>query len=293
VTIDFEQHRGHLRGVAYRMLGSPAEADDAVQEAWLRLDRAAPGEVPNPRGWLTTVVSRICLDMLRTRTSRREDPLDLAPNADRPATADAQQDLVLAESVGLALLVVLDKLEPAERVAFVLHDLTGVPFDEIATILSRSPDATRQLASRARRRVQGSPPPEADLASQRHLVESFIAALRRGDVEGLVAVLAPEVVGRVGAAGSVREIRGAREWAKGAVAFGKLARHMAPALIDGTVGLLMAPKGRLYRALRFTFADGVIASAEVIMDPAGLDALDISAIEVPGPTATATSAPAG
>jgi len=286
VTIDFEQHRSHLRGVAYRMLGSLAEADDAVQEAWLRLDRADPSDVANPRGWLTTVVARVCLDMLRTRTSRREEPLD--PRADRPATTDAEQELMLADSVGLALLVVLDKLEPAERLAFVLHDLFGVPFDEIATIVSRSPDAARQLASRARRRVQGSRPPDTELAGQRHIVETFIAALRRGDVEGLIAILDPEVVGRAGDdTGNVREVRGARTWASGAVAFAQLANRMAPALIDGSVGLVMAPKGRLLRALRFTFEGGRIARAEVIADRARLDALDIAAIEWPATGASA------
>jgi RNA polymerase sigma-70 factor (ECF subfamily) len=283
VATDFEQHRGHLRGVAYRMLGSLAEAEDAVQEAWLRLDRADPSDVVNPRGWLTTVVARICLDTLRTRTSRREEPPD--PRADRPASTNAEQERMLRDSVGLALLVVLDKLEPAERLAFVLHDLCGVPFDELAAIVSRSPAATRQLASRARRRVQGSSPPAADLASQRHIVEAFIAALRRGDVEGLIAVLDPDVVSRaVDDTGNVREVRGARTWASGAVAFGQLASHMAAALIDGTVGLVMAPKGRLFRVLRFTFEGGRIARAEVISDRARLDALDIAAIELPTPT---------
>jgi RNA polymerase sigma-70 factor (ECF subfamily) len=278
VTIEFEQHRSHLRGVAYRMLGSLSEADDAVQEAWLRLDRADPSDVANPRGWLTTVVGRVCLDMLRTRTSRREEPLD--PRTDRPATTDSEQELMFAGSVGLALLVVLDKLEPAERLAFVLHDLFGVPFDEIATIVSRSSEAARQLASRARRRVQGSPPPDTDLASQRHVVETFISALRRGDVEGMIAVLAPEVVGRAGdETGNVREVRGARTWASGAVAYAKLANRMAPALIDGSVGLVTVLKGRLSRALRFTFEGGRIARAEVIADRARLDALDIAAIE--------------
>ena len=288
MIIDFEQHRSHLRGVAYRMLGSLAEADDAVQEAWLRLDRADPSDVANPRGWLTTVVARVCLDMLRTRTSRREEPMD--PRDDRPATTDVEQERILTDSVGLALLVVLDKLEPAERLAFVLHDLSGMPFDDIATIVSRTPDATRQLASRARRRVQGSPPPETELASQRHIVETFIAALRRGDVEGLIAVLDPDVIGRaVDNTGNVREVRGARTWASGAVAFAQLASSMAPApaLIDGSVGIVMAPKGRLVRVLRFTFKDGRIASAEVIVDRARLDALDIAAIELP------TDAPAG
>ncbi len=288
--IDFEQHRSHLRGVAYRMLGSLFEADDAVQEAWLRLDRADPTDVANPRGWLTTVVARVCLDMLRTRASRRDEPLE--PRTDRAAATDAEQELVLAESVGLALLVVLNKLEPAERLAFVLHDLSGVPFDEIATIVARSPDAARQLASRARRRVRGSPPPDTELASQRHIVETFIAALRRGDVEGLIAILDPDVVGRaVDDTGKVREVRGARTWASGAVAFAQLGSRMAPAaaLIEGSVGLVMAPKGRLLRALRFTFDGGRIAHVEVIVDRARLDALDITPIEMPTPS----GAPAG
>lgn len=288
MTIDFEHHRSHLRGVAYRMLGSPSEADDAVQEAWLRLDRAAPSDLDNPRGWLTTVVARVCLDMLRTRTSRREEPLEARP--DRPAASDAEQELMLADSVGLALLIVLDRLEPPERIAFVLHDLFGLPFDEIATIVSRTPEATRQLASRARRRVQGSPLPDTDLASQRHIVEAFIAALRLGDVEGLIAVLDPNVAGRAGDdTGKVREINGARVWASGAVAWKQFGNRMAPALIDGSVGLVTVMKGRLFRALRFTFAGGRIASAEVISDRAALDALDVAAFDVPSPT----SEPAG
>jgi len=290
VTIDFEPHRGHLRGVAYRMLGSLAEAEDAVQEAWLRLDRAEPSDIANPRGWLTTVVARICLDMLRSRTARREEPLDprTDPRADRPATTDVKQELILADSVGLALLVVLDRLEPAERLAFVLHDMFGVPFDAIAAIVARTPEATRQLASRARRRVQGSPPPDVDLKSQRHIVESFIAALRRGDIDGLIAILDPDVVARAGdETGTVRELRGATTWAKGAVAFAQLAGRMAPALIDGAVGLVMVPKRKLLRALRFTFAGGRIAEVEVIADRARLDALELAALDLP------TSAPAG
>jgi len=278
VTIDFEQHRSHLRGVAYRMLGSLAEAEDAVQEAWLRLDRAEPSDVANPRGWLTTVVGRVCLDMLRSRTSRREEPLE-DQRAERPAADNAEQELMLADSVGLALLVVLDKLDPAERLAFVLHDLFAVPFDQVAAVLSRSPDAARQLASRARRRVQSEPPPDTALARQRHVVATFIAALRRGDVEGLIAVLDPEVVGRaVDPTGNVREVRGARTWASGAVGFAPLASHMAPALIDGAMGLVMAPKGRLFRALRFTFEGDRIASAEVITDRARLATLDVVAL---------------
>ena len=284
MTIEFEQHRSHLRGVAYRMLGSLAEAEDAVQEAWLRLDRADASDVANPRGWLTTIVARICLDMLRTRKSRGEEALDL--RADRHASTDAEQELVLADSVGLALLIVLDKLDPAERLAFVLHDLAGLSFEEIADILQRSPEATRQLASRARRRVQGSRRPDTDLASQRHSVESFIAALRQGDVEGMIAVLHPDVVGRAtDDKGNVREVRGARTWASGAVAFAQFAKHrMAAALIDGAVGLVMAPKGRLLRALCFEFEGDRIVRAEIITDRARLDALDIAALELPAPT---------
>jgi RNA polymerase sigma-70 factor (ECF subfamily) len=225
--------------------------------------------------------------MLRTRASRREEPLDT--HADRPATSDAEQELVLADSVGRALLVVLDKLEPAERIAFVLHDLCGVAFDEIAAIVSRSPDAARQLASRARRRVQGSPPPDIDLASQRHVVEAFVSAMRHGDVAGLVAILAPNVAVNFG---DDNYLRGDAEsvattWAKGAAAFAQFADMFSPALVDGSVGLVMAPKGRVVRALRFTYEDGRIALAEIIADRARLDALDIAPIESP------TSAPAG
>ena len=280
MTIDFEQHRSHLRGVAYRMLGSVAEADDAVQEAWLRLDRAAPSDVANPRGWLTTVVARVCLDMLRTRTARREEPLAARPEG--LAAADAEAELALADSVGLAVRVVLDKLEPAERLAFVLHDLCGVSFDEIAPIVSRTPEAARQLASRARRRVQGSPPPEAELASQRQLVEAFTVALRRGDVAGLIAILDPQLVVSADVTGEIQESHGAetaaRNWATGATAFAKFAGHMAFALVDGTVGIVIAPKGRVFRVMRFSFANGRIARADIISDRARLDALDIAAL---------------
>jgi RNA polymerase sigma factor (sigma-70 family) len=281
VTIDFEEHRNHLRGVAYRMLGSLAEADDAVQEAWLRLDRADPSDVANPRGWLTTVVARVCLDTLRTRTSRREEPLDA--RTDRPATTDAAQDLMFADSVGLALLVVLDKLEPAERVAFVLHDLFGVPFDDIATIVSRSPDAARQLASRARRRVQGSRPPDAVLESQRRVVETLVAALRSGDVAGLIAVLDPGIVLGADIRGTLSELRGAevvaRTWTEGATAFAQFVDRFAPMLIDGSVGLVMAPKGRPVRAVRFTFDGDRITRADIVGTRERLDALEISAID--------------
>jgi len=284
VTIDFEPHRTHLRGVAYRMLGSLPEAEDAVQEAWLRLDRADPSDVANPRGWLTTVVGRICLDMLRTRASRREDELD--PQPERVAATDPEQERMLADAVGLAVLVVLDQLEPAERIAFVLHDLCGLGFDEIATIVARSPAATRQLASRARRRVQGSRPPEAELASQREIVAQFVAALRIGDLAGLIAILDPQVV-VVPPDASTSEIHGAelaaRNWVEGAAAFAKFADMFTAALVDGAVGLVMAPKGKAVRALRFTFADGRIARAEIIADRAELEALAIEELSERAP----------
>lgn len=283
MTIDFEEHRGHLRGVAYRMLGSLAEADDAVQEAWLRLERARPDEVANPRGWLTTVVARIALDMLRTRASRREDALE--QGGERVAAGDPEQDRMLADAVGLALLVVLDKLDPAERIAFVLHDLCGVGFDEIAAIVGRSPDAARQLASRARRRVQGSPPPEAELAGQREVIARFVAALRQGDLAGLLAILDPEVV-VVHGAGEIRGAeRAARNWVEGAAAFARFADLFTIMLVDDAVGLVMAPKGRPVRALRFSFAGDRIARAEIIAEPARLAALALAPL--------ATSAPAG
>jgi RNA polymerase sigma-70 factor (ECF subfamily) len=279
VIEQFEQHRDHLRGVAFRLLGSASEADDAVQEAWLRLQRADTSEVANMRGWLTTVVARLCLDALRSRASRREDPID-ASTPVAVATPDAEHELALADAVGLALLVVLDRLDPAERIAFVLHDLFAVPFDQISTIVGKSSDAARQLASRARRRVQGAPLPEADLAGQRRIVESFIAALRSGDLDAIVAVLDPDVLVRTSdGAGGMREMRGARTWAKGASMFAHAMQHASAALIDGSVGLVMAPKGKLFRALRFVFKDGKIATAEVIIERAILDQLEIAAFD--------------
>lgn len=280
VTIDFEEHRSHLRGVAYRMLGSFAEADDAVQEAWLRLERAEPSDVANPRGWLTTVVARICLDMLRSRSSRREEPLE-PRTAERAVGTTAEQELMLADSVGLALVVMLDKLDPVERIAFVLHDMFGMPFDEIAPIVSRTPEAARQLASRARRRVQGSRPPDTDISRQRQTVERFITAMRNGDVAGLIAILAPDVAIRFGDdTGAVNELTGTGEhvgttWAQGAAAFARFADMFIVSVIDGTVGLVMAPKDRIVRAMRFTFDGDRISIAEIIADRARLDALDI------------------
>ena len=252
----FQAHRAHLRTVAYRMLGSASEAEDAVQETWIRLSRTDTSDVENLRGWLTTVIAHLCLDVLRARTSRREDSIEDAPE---PATfSDATEDYELAEEVGLALLVVLDKLDPAERVAFVLHDVCAMQFDEIAPIVGRSTAAARQLASRARRLVQGASAPEINLSTQRHVVETFIAALRAGDVEALVTVLG-----------------GNREWASGAIAFRSAAEHMRPVLIDGRVGLAFAPGGKINRVLIFEFAGATIRNAEVITEPDALAELVI------------------
>src|SRR5512134_1002757 len=234
----FEEHRAHLRAVAYRMLGSLSAVDDAVQEAWLRLSRADATGIDNLGGWLTTVVARVCLDILRSRQSRREEPF--APDAPEPVAAGTrgsspEQEAVLADSVGLALLVVLDRLAPAERLAFVLHDMFAVPFEEIAPIVGRSAEAARQLASRARRRVRGGTAvPDPDLVRQREVVEAFLAALRGGDFEGLLAVLDPDLVVRADMpvpSGAPAEIRGAAAWAKGAVAYGHMARLTRPAVV--------------------------------------------------------------
>ena len=248
----FEQNRGHLRAVAYRMLGTSNEADDAVQEAWLRLSRSDAGTIQNLGGWLTTVVSRVCLDMLRSRSSRKEEALDVQPAepiAIREGQRDPEQETLLADSIGTALLIVLDRLDPAERLAFVLHDMFAVSFDEIASIVGRSPEAARQLASRARRRIQSAPAvPKASLWEQRRVVDAFLDALRRGDFEGLVAVLDPDIVVRVDEAaarpGPPREIRGARNWAKGAIAFSRQLKGTAhPMLVNGEVGLVWTPGG--------------------------------------------------
>jgi len=283
----FEENRGHLRGVAYRMLGSLNEADDAVQEAWLKLNRSDPSDIENLGAWLTTVVARVSLDMLRTRKARRED--SLGPGVPEPVATgseggDPETEAVLADSVGLALLVVLETLEPAERLALVLHDMFAVPFEEIASIVGRTPAAARQLASRARRRVQGADAVSgADLARQREVVDAFLAALRGGDFEGLIAVLDPDVLVRsdvaaVGPGGS-REVRGARNWAKGAIVAARGARFAQPALVGGRVGLVVAPRGRLFRVLSFTFAGGKIAQVEVIGDPARLRELELAVLD--------------
>jgi len=282
----FEENRAHLRSVAYRMLGSVSEVDDAVQEAWLRLSRAETAGIDNLGGWLTTVVARVCLDMLRSRKSRREEPF--TPHAPEPVAtgtsgSSPEHEALLADSVGLALLVVLDRLTPAERLAFVLHDMFALPFEEIAVIVGRSPTATRQLASRARRRVRGgAAAPDPDLIRQREVVGAFLAALRGGDFEGLLAVLDPDLVVRADVpapSGAPAEIRGAAVWAKQAIAFGQLARLARLALVNGAVGIVMAPRGRLFRVVRLTIANGKITQIEVIGDKARLGALDLSIVD--------------
>ncbi|NKJ03569.1 sigma-70 family RNA polymerase sigma factor [Rhizobium sp. SG741] len=277
----FEANRPHLRAVAYRMLGSRTEAEDAVQEAWLRLLKADRSEIENLGGWLTTVTARICLDLLRARKSRREEPLTvLIPE---PAvTHVAEQDALLADSVGLALLVVLEKLNPAERLAFVLHDMFDVSFDDIAPIVGRTTVATRQLASRARHRVQETPVAmEADLARQRHVVDAFFAASRGGDMHALLAVLDPEAVFRPDAVaarmGSVGEIRGRVDVAK---TFNGRAQAARLAVIDGAVGAIVVIGGQLRIALHFTVnEDGMVTTIDAMADPQQLRKLDIVLIE--------------
>jgi RNA polymerase sigma factor (sigma-70 family) len=283
----FEENRTHLRAVAYRMLGSLSEADDAVQEGWLRLSRSDISGVENLGGWLTTVVARVCLDMLRSRKSRREEPLGAhvpEPIVSREDGIDPEHEALLADSVGLALLVVLETLAPAERVAFVLHDMFDLPFDEIAPIVGRSPAAARQLASRARRRVQGSATlPDADLPRQREVVEAFLGALRAGDFDALVVVLDPDVVIRAdrtaAPADGSRGVRGARTWAKGALAYSRFAHFARPALVNGAVGVVVAPRGRLFRVLHFTLTRGKIVQIDVVADPARLRQLDLAVLD--------------
>jgi RNA polymerase sigma factor (sigma-70 family) len=271
----FEQHRAHLRGVAYRMLGSVTEADDAVQESWIRLGRSDVSAVENLRAWLTTVVARVCLDMLRTRTSRREDSLD---------THVPDPVITRADSVGLALLVVLETLEPAERLAFVLHDVFGMTFEEIAPVVDRSVVATRQLASRARRRVQGGAPvAERDLSQQRRVVDAFMAAAQKGDFEGLVAVLDPDIVLRAdgGAlAGLSRVVRGASAVASQASTFSRSGLSLQLVLVNGQLGFVARRgDGRLFSVIGFTIADGKIVEMDILADPERLSRLDLSAIE--------------
>jgi len=279
----FEENRGHMRGVAYRMLGSLSEADDAIQETWLRLSRSAADNIQNLRGWLTTVVARVCLDMLRSRTARHEEPMDakMAEPVSRSAARDPESEAQMADSVGLALLVVLDRLSARERLAFVLHDVFATPFKEIAPILGSSPTAARQLASRARHRVQGGGAiHDARLDQHRGMVAAFLAALRSSDFEALVKLLDPEIVVRADQAasptGEPREVRGARIAAQQAIAFSRGAHAARLALIDGTPGLIVAPGGRLTRVLTFRFVEHAIAQIDVLADPARLGELEIA-----------------
>jgi RNA polymerase sigma-70 factor, ECF subfamily len=283
----FQAHRPHLRAVAYRLLGSLSEADDAVQETWLRLDRADPSGVQNLGGWLTTVVARVCLDLLRSRTSRREQPLGTHlpdPIVGREDGVDPEQQALLAEGVGQALLVVLETLAPAERLAFVLHDMFAVPFEEIAAIVGRSPAAARQLASRARRRVQGATPvPDADLARQREVVEAFLAAARGGDFAALLAVLDPEVVVRAdfGAVplGASRVVRGAAAVAEQALMFAGPSRLVRPALVNGAAGVVVAAGGRPVGVMGFTVTGGRIVEIDILADPARLGRLGLAVLD--------------
>jgi RNA polymerase sigma-70 factor (ECF subfamily) len=293
LTERFEENRPRLRAVAYRMLGSLTEADDAVQEAWLRLNAVDPATIENLGGWLTTVLSRVCLDMLRGRTMRREESIGAQaaePRVVRGEGADPEGEALLADSVGVALLVVLETLTPVERLAFVLHDLFALPFNEIGAILGRSPAAAKQLASRARKRVRGATgPSDAGRARQREVVEAFLRAAREGDLESLLAVLDPDAVIRIDgaarmaggapdAADTPRELRGASTWAKQFIAMSRGLRSVQPALINGSVGLILAPGARLSRVLTFTFLNDKITRLEVTGDPARLRELDIAVL---------------
>ncbi|MFE2967955.1 RNA polymerase sigma factor SigJ [Streptomyces sp. NPDC059340] len=281
----FQEHRGRLRAVAYRMLGSLSEADDAVQEVWLKLGRTDVGEIRNLAGWLTTVVGRVCLDMLRTRAARREEPLDTYvpdPLVSPLERIDPEQEVLLADSVGLALLVVLETLEPAERLAFVLHDMFAVPFDDIAPVVGRSSAATRQLASRARRRVRGAaaPEPELDLARQKLVLDAFLAASRAGDFEALVSVLHPDVVLRVdsgvlvGGAAASKVVHGATGVAQQALMFRQFAEFSRLALVNGAIGVVTAPEGRPLSVMGVTITDGRIIEMYILADPERLSGLE-------------------
>ncbi|GAA4070422.1 RNA polymerase sigma factor SigJ [Actinomadura miaoliensis] len=283
----FEEHRDRLKAVAYRMLGSLSEAEDAVQEAWLRLSRTDADEVANLGGWLTTVVGRVCLDMLRSRTSRREEPLERGlpdPVVSRADGLDPEQEALVADAVGLALLVVLQSLAPAERLAFVLHDMFGVPFEDIAPIVDRTPAAARKLASRARGRVRGAAPaPDPDPHRQRAVVEAFSAAARGGDFEALLAVLDPDVVLRWDAgpagAGVLNVIRGAATVARQALTFARLAESARPALVNGAAGAVSTRDGRPFSVMSFTIRDGRIAALDILADPERLSALDLTVLD--------------
>ncbi len=283
----FEQHRAELRAVAYRMLGSLSDADDAVQEAWLRLSSSADDEIDNLGAWLTTVVGRVCLNMLRARTRRREaampvhipDPI-VAPEGE----LDPEHQAILADSVGLALLVVLDALSPDERLAFVMHDMFAVPYKDIAAMIGRSPVATRQLASRAKRRVQGEAPrSDAGLSEQRQIVDAFFAAARDGDFEALVAVLDPDVVlrsdGGARRAGATFLVRGAAEVASRAMVYASMSPFVLPAIVNGSAGVVVAPRGTAFSVMAFTVRHGKVIAIDSLADPSRLGRLDLA---VPG-----------
>jgi RNA polymerase sigma factor (sigma-70 family) len=286
LTERFEEQRAHLRAVAYRMLGSVSEAEDAVQETWLRLSRADTSDVENLGGWLTTVVSRLCLNRLRSRSSRREEPLDAHvpdPIVRREDAFDPEHEAEVVDSVGLALLVVLEMLTPAERLAFVLHDMFALPFDDIATIVERSPAAARQLASRARRRVQGAATPDIDVARQREVVDAFFAAARGGDFDALVAVLDPDVVlrsdGGVSRPSVSMVVRGAAAVAERALMFTRLSPFVQPALVNGVAGVVVAPRGRPVSVMGFVVRGRRIVEIDSIADPERLGELDLPVLD--------------
>jgi RNA polymerase sigma factor (sigma-70 family) len=277
----FQEHRRRLRAVAYRMLGSTSEADDAVQEAWIRLSRSNASEIDNLEAWLVTVVGRVALNMLRSRKSRREEPLDAHlpdPIVDRADGIDPEHEALLADSVGLALLVVLETLTPAERLAYVLHDMFSVPFEEIGAILERSPEAARQLASRGRRRIRGADTtPDADAAEQQEVVEAFLAAARDGDFDALVAVLDPDIVVREDwGSGTIVEVRGAENVARRAMAVSQLGLVGGPALINGAAGWVSLLDGELYAIAALTVQGGRITTMDILLDPARLARLDLT-----------------
>jgi RNA polymerase sigma-70 factor (ECF subfamily) len=294
VTVDqsawlerFEESKPHLRAVAYRMLGSLTDADDAVQECWLQVSRSDAGRVRNLHGWLTTAIARVCLDILRSRKSRREDPFDAhvpEPVVTREHGSDPEQELLFANAIGLALLVVLDTLPPGERLAFVLHDMFGVPFEEIASILGKSPTATRQLASRARRRVQGAATPDPDLGRQQEVVKAFLEAGRNGNFEALLALLDPEVVlkGDRGSdtPGASKVLKGARVVAAQASLFSHLAQLARPALVNGAAGIVgFDATGRPVAVLGFTITRGKIMEIDILADPARIRKLDLPSFD--------------
>ena len=286
LAAQFDEHRDRLHAVAYRMLGSGTEADDALQETWLRLSRSDATSIENLGGWLTTVTARVCLNMLRARRTRREDPLDPHvpdPVVRRAEAVEPEHEAILADSVGLALLVVLETLEPPERLAFVLHDMFAVPFDEIAEMLDRSPEATRQLASRARRRVQHATVPDTDVSRQREVVDAFFAAARGGDLDALVSVLDPDVVVR-SEGGEARPyaslvVRGARSVARRAIAYSQPGATLHPVLVNGSAGVVVTVDDELFSIMGFTVTDDKIVAIDVLADPERIGRLDLSALD--------------